>query len=57
MDLKTHNNTKKKDGVKHLFQTFNLQPRRIPLLNKINAVSSAMTGSFIQEEQNCETKP
>lgn len=57
MDLKTHNNTKKKDGVKHLFQTFNLKPGRIPQLNKINAVSSAMTGSFIQEEQNCETKP
>lgn len=57
MDLKSHNNTKKEDGVKHSFQTFDLKPGRILQLNKINGVSSAMAGSFIQEEQNCETKP
>lgn len=57
MDLKSHNNTKKEDGVKHSFQTFDLKPGRILQLSKINGVSSAMAGSFIQEEQNCETKP
>lgn len=57
MDLKTHNNTKKEDGVKHPLQTLDLKPWRILQLNKTQGVSSAMTGSFIQEEQNCETKP
>lgn len=35
MDLKTHNNIKKEDGVNHSFQALDFKPRRILQLKRL----------------------